>query len=72
MEIKFCENNLAHGSEALALKLKKEFKDINIEVEACLGYCGECAERPFAVVGEEMITATTSDELYGEIVKRLN
>ena len=66
-EIKFCENNYAQGAEDVISKLESE--DIEFEVEPCLGYCGDCAVGPFALVDDEFVQADTADELYDEIKK---
>lgn len=66
-EIKFCENNYNQGAEEVTEKLKKE--GIEFEVEPCLGYCGDCAVRPFALVDDELILTDSPNELYEEIKK---
>ncbi len=70
IEIKFCETNYPQGVEEVIDKLKNE-EDINIVVEPCLGYCGECLEGPFAVVNDELIQAETPEELFEEIMQLL-
>jgi uncharacterized protein YuzB (UPF0349 family) len=65
-KIQFCENNFSHGTEELVNRLKDE--NIDVEVESCLGYCGDCAVGPFALVDDELIQADTADELY-EMIK---
>ncbi|MBC7960012.1 MAG: DUF1450 domain-containing protein [Vallitaleaceae bacterium] len=72
MEIKFCENNFSQGTEAVAKKIRKEFSSIDVEVEACLGYCSDCAVKPYALVDDEMVIAETADNLYEKIVEMLN
>lgn len=64
-EIKFCENNYNQGIEEIVNKLKDE--ELNVEVEPCLGYCGDCAVGPFSLVDDEFIQADTPDELYSKI-----
>jgi len=64
-EIKFCESNFGEGVEEVMKKLEGE--GIEYEVEPCLGYCGECAMNPIAVVDDELIEADTPDELYHKI-----
>lgn len=72
-DIRFCENNFSHpGVEDLVDKLEGEFRDHTIEVEPCLGYCGDCANSPYALVDDEMVGAETADELYENIKKKLN
>ncbi|WP_069998011.1 DUF1450 domain-containing protein [Cellulosilyticum sp. I15G10I2] len=71
VEIKFCENNFAQGTEEVVNQLREEVEDINIEVESCLGYCGDCAVGPFALVDDELVQADTSEELYEMILQHL-
>ncbi|MDP4128020.1 MAG: DUF1450 domain-containing protein [Bacillota bacterium] len=65
LEVKFCENNFQFGTEDVVNKLKDE--GVNVEVESCLGYCGDCAVGPFAFVNDELIQAETAEELYDTI-----
>jgi uncharacterized protein YuzB (UPF0349 family) len=68
-EIKFCENNFTHGTEETAKNLQENYPEIDVSVESCLGYCGDCAAGPFALVNDELIQADCADELYKEIEK---
>lgn len=68
-EIKFCENNFTHGTEETAKNLQENYPHIDVTVESCLGYCGDCAAGPFALVNDELIQADSADELYKEIEK---
>lgn len=70
-EIKFCDNNYAQGIEDIVNKLKSELNEDEVVVESCLGYCGDCAVGPFALVNDEFIQADTPDELYDKIKKEL-
>ncbi|WP_352420537.1 DUF1450 domain-containing protein [Proteiniborus sp.] len=63
--VQFCENNYEQGAEEVIQKLEND--GIEFEVESCLGYCGECAMEPFALVDDELIEADTPDELYNKI-----
>ena len=71
MEVKFCENNFSHGTEGVVKKLEENYSDVEVIVEGCLGYCGDCAEGPFALVDDELVQAETSDELYEKIVEMM-
>lgn len=64
-EIKFCENNFSQGTEEVVNKLESD--GISVEVEPCLGYCGDCAVGPFALVDDEFIQEDSTDELYNKI-----
>lgn len=63
--IKFCENNFAHGTDDVVSRLKED--KIETEIEPCLGYCTDCAEKPFALVDDEYVEADTPEELYDKI-----
>lgn len=66
-QVKFCENNFSYGVEELTKRIEEELDGVNVEVESCLGYCGDCSEGPFALVDGELIQADTAEELYDEI-----
>lgn len=67
IEIKFCENNFTFGTEETMKKLKENFTNASVSVESCLGYCGDCAVGPYALVNDELIQADTAEELYTKI-----
>ncbi|MBU3126351.1 DUF1450 domain-containing protein [Clostridium tagluense] len=48
-------------------KLKENYPSVDILAEECLGYCGDCAVGPYALVDDELIQAGTTDELYEKI-----
>lgn len=64
-DVKFCENNYSQGAEEVINKLKDE--GVDVDVEPCLGYCGDCAVGPFALVNDEFIQAENTEELYDKI-----
>lgn len=64
-EIKFCENNFSQGTEEVTAKLEKD--EVAFDVEPCLGYCGDCAVGPFALLDDELIQTETPEELYNKI-----
>jgi uncharacterized protein YuzB (UPF0349 family) len=63
--IHFCENNFGFGTDDLAGNLENE--DFEIEIDPCMGHCGECAEGPIAVINDVLITADDIDELDAKI-----
>ncbi len=71
MEVKFCENNFSFGTEEVAKALKEKYENIEVSIEGCLGYCGDCAVGPYALVDDEMIQADTADELLKKIEDKL-
>lgn len=60
--IEFCASNMHHGTEEL---LDKYEEDDNFEAieYGCLGNCGECYLKPFALVNGTIVTADTVAEL---------
>lgn len=52
--------------------LQENHKNIEVSVEACLGYCEDCAVGPYALVDDEMIQADTADELLKTIEDMIN
>ncbi|MCB2295879.1 YuzB family protein [Clostridium algoriphilum] len=66
-EIKFCENNFTFGTDETMKKLKENYPGIDITAEDCLGYCGDCAVGPYALVDDELIQADIADELFEKI-----
>lgn len=66
-EIRFCENNFTFGTEDTMKKLIENYSDLDVASEPCLGYCGECAVGPYALVDGELIQADNSDDLYEKI-----
>ncbi|MBI6874157.1 DUF1450 domain-containing protein [Clostridium aciditolerans] len=69
-QIKFCENNFNHGTDVLVDRIKNEIQHVTVEVEPCLGYCGDCAVGPFALFDDELIQADTPDELFEKIKEK--
>lgn len=70
-EIKFCENNFGHGTDKLVNRIESELNGVSVEVEPCLGYCGDCAMGPFALVDDELVQAETADELFNKIKEQV-
>lgn len=69
--IKFCKNNFVNGKDEIAKKLKENYKDIDVIVGSCLGYCSDCALTPYALVNDEVVQGQTTEELYENITKKL-
>ncbi len=68
-KVQFCENNYDQGAEEVIEMLEND--EIEYEVDSCLGYCGECAMQPFALVNDEYVDAETPEELYNKIKEML-
>lgn len=64
--IEFCAGNMHHGTE----KLLDKYEDDD-EYEAteygCLGNCGECYLKPFALVNGTIVAASSVEELEQKI-----
>lgn len=70
--IQFCENNFVHSTEEVVKKLEENFPEVSVEIEACLGYCDDCAAGPYALVDDELIQADSAEDLYEAIVDVIN
>lgn len=66
--IEFCVNNLTPELIEVKKKLEANY-DYDVIEYGCLGNCGICAERPYALVNGEMVSADTADELLTKIEK---
>jgi uncharacterized protein YuzB (UPF0349 family) len=71
-EVRLCENNFSHGTEMLIDRIKEELEDVSVDVEPCLGYCGDCATGPFALVNDELVKAESAEELFHMIEDIVN
>ena len=64
-KVQFCENNFPFGTKETVDRLKND--GVEVKVESCLGYCGDCAVGPMALVDDELVQADSAEELYEEI-----
>ncbi len=69
--VEFCRSNLSMGSAAALNELEASSETDVIEY-GCLGYCGECALQPYALVEGEMVIGSTSEQLLDKINKKIN
>lgn len=69
-DIQFCENNYAQGIEPVVQFFEKK-DNTTVTVEPCLGYCGDCAMGPFALVNDELIQGNTPEELQQNILEEI-
>ncbi|KNF09191.1 hypothetical protein CLPU_4c02370 [Gottschalkia purinilytica] len=65
--IKFCENNFQYETDKIVKILEDDFSDVEVEVSSCLGYCGDCATSPFALIDDVFVNTDTQEELLEEI-----
>lgn len=68
--IEFCINNLTDDVEQVKKILEKDHHVDVIEYD-CLGFCGTCAQHPYALVEGEPITGNTGEELLQNIYKAI-
>ncbi|MBC2580872.1 DUF1450 domain-containing protein [Clostridium sp. DJ247] len=71
-EIFFCENNVSKGLENIIEKIERDYPDVNICIEPCLGHCSHCAENLYAVIDAKIINGDNVEELYNNIKEELN
>jgi uncharacterized protein YuzB (UPF0349 family) len=68
--VEFCVNNLS--DEVLEVKKKlEEDPAIDVIEYGCLGNCGLCAQKPYALVNGEIVSADTADELLKKICEAI-
>lgn len=68
--IEFCISNLASGSQLALEELEKD-PNLDIVEYGCLGYCGKCAQSPFALVNGDVVVTDTPEELVAAIYTHL-
>ncbi|SFF30604.1 Uncharacterized protein YuzB, UPF0349 family [Paenibacillus algorifonticola] len=64
--IEYCTSNAHHGTVDIMQKFEQEDR-YEITEYGCLGNCGECYLKPFALVEGEIVAVDSIDELYGKI-----
>lgn len=60
--IEFCNGNMHHGTEALMKQLEQDDR-LKVVEYGCLGNCGECYLKPFALVDGSIVAADSTEEL---------
>ncbi|TYR80119.1 DUF1450 domain-containing protein [Priestia megaterium] len=64
--IKFCMTNYINGSD-LIKDMAEQNSDLQIIEETCLGNCGQCYMKSFAVIGEKPVAVNDYEELLENI-----
>lgn len=64
--IEFCVSSLASGAQEARVILEKD-PNLDIVEYGCLGYCGICARKLYALVNGEVVTGKTAQELVDNI-----
>lgn len=60
--IEFCASNMHHGTFSVMEELELD-DTVEVEEYGCLGNCGECYLKPFAMVDGTIVAADSVDEL---------
>lgn len=60
--VEFCTSNMHHGTERLLDKYEDD-DDFEAVEYGCLGNCGECYLKPFALVNGTIVVSDSVDEL---------
>jgi len=68
--IEFCSSNAQHGTDRVmaALEINPEYDVIEY---GCLGNCGECFARPYALLNGEVVAADSAAELHRLILEKI-
>jgi uncharacterized protein YuzB (UPF0349 family) len=68
--VEFCTSNLvSHGDQAKQRLMSVE--GVRVKTFGCLGNCGQCFQRPYALVNDEVVEGDTQEELYRNILADL-
>ncbi|KPC75932.1 hypothetical protein ADL26_05420 [Thermoactinomyces vulgaris] len=70
--IEFCSSNLSVAGSSLVKEFVAEQDQCQVKEYDCLGYCFDCAEQPYAVVDQQVIQASSPDELLQLVKDELN
>ncbi|NIK70197.1 MULTISPECIES: YuzB family protein [unclassified Paenibacillus] len=60
--IEFCNGNMHHGTESIMKQLEQDER-LKVVEYGCLGNCGECYLKPFALVDGRIIAAESIEDL---------
>ncbi|CAM3451420.1 YuzB family protein [Paenibacillus lupini] len=60
--IEFCNGNMHHGTEQIMKQLEQN-EQLKVVEYGCLGNCGECYLKPFALVNGMIVAADSVDDL---------
>ena len=68
--IEFCASNMHHGTDRIMKKFE-ETEDFEVIEYGCLGNCGECYLKPFALVDGAIVAVESVELLYDQILKAI-
>ena len=69
--IEFCLSNLASGTQKVKEHLERD-PNLDVIEYGCLGYCGQCANVPFALVNGEVVSGENNERLIKNIYQYLD
>ncbi|REK75205.1 YuzB family protein [Paenibacillus paeoniae] len=69
--VEFCASNMHHGTDEIMNRLEQDDSYEVIEY-GCLGNCGECYLKPYALVDGHIVAVDDVDELYDAIMKAID
>lgn len=69
--IEFCASNMHHGTDEIMNRLEQDDAYEVIEY-GCLGNCGECYLKPYALVDGSIVAVDEVEELYDAIMKAID
>ncbi|RJX39378.1 DUF1450 domain-containing protein [Paenibacillus pinisoli] len=69
--IEFCASNMHHGTDEIMNRLEQDDSYEVIEY-GCLGNCGECYLKPYALVDGSIVAVDEVEELYEAIMKAID
>ncbi|RIX53209.1 DUF1450 domain-containing protein [Paenibacillus nanensis] len=64
--IEFCASNMHHGTDEIMNQLEMD-DSVEVIEYGCLGNCGECYLKPYALVDGEIVAADSVAELKEKI-----
>lgn len=67
VRIDFCRSNVDLFTSELYEQLRAMEPEVRVSRYGCLANCGECSEKPYAFVDDEIISAETVAELKEKI-----
>jgi uncharacterized protein YuzB (UPF0349 family) len=72
-KIKYCEKNLKKlGAKPAYKAMKKLYPEMKQKKRECLGRCGLCSKKCFAMIGKkEVVSAPTAESLYLALLERI-
>ncbi|MHA6483101.1 YuzB family protein [Paenibacillus sp. strain BS8-2] len=68
--IEFCASNMHHGTDKVMNRFEED-DDYEVTEYGCLGNCGECYLKPYALVDGTIVAVDDVEELYQAVLDSL-